>query len=82
MKYIVFRLHDEEFPVIFPGHLNHSDVAKAFAGPLSLSPAVPISAGFVRGLIVGEATKESSTLKLKSRPEDTALINLWGRSAL
>lgn len=82
MKYIVFRLHDEEFPVIFPGHLNHSDVAKAFKGPLNLSAAVPISAGFCTALEVTSVEKESTTLNLKSRPEDLGIINLWGRSAL
>jgi hypothetical protein len=78
MKYIIFEMDGQEFPVIFAGHLNHRDVAKGFGSQMNTARAVPVSAGFVEDLIVRDAVKESMTLDLKSRPEDLKLINHWG----
>lgn len=79
MKYIMFKAmaDGDEYPVIFPGHLNHSDVAKAVERQFR---ATPVSAGFIQDLVIREAYGESNTLKLKSRGgKDTSEINLFGR---
>lgn len=68
-KYIIFDDERLEIPIIFPMHVQHCDMAHMFRGVNVLS------AGFVQlqeGQLV--AFGESLTLKIKSRPEDTALL--------
>lgn len=68
-KYIILENSMLEVPIIFPMHVKHCDMAHMFRGINVLS------AGFVQlqeGQLV--AFGESLTLKIQSRPEDTALL--------
>lgn len=78
MKYIIFKSESlgEEYPVLFPGHLNHSDVARAVTRQFR---DLPVSAGQTGETIIREAHGESTTLGIKSRGDvDTNIINRWG----
>jgi hypothetical protein len=81
-KYIIFEYMGCELPIIFSSVITHSDVAKGYVGQ-------PISAGEVLFLGTNEdaggcyesnvievkCSGESTTLKLKSRPDiDSELI--------
>lgn len=73
-KYIIFKTGGLETPILFPETMTHSDVARQLM-------ADPISAGFwtVRNKEDQESTFEafgmSVTLNLKSRDEDSDILN-------
>ena len=67
MKYIIFENDGLPCPVIFSKTVTHSDMANKVKGL-----GKPISAGFVSGELT--AWGESSSLNLKSRKQDTQLI--------
>jgi len=84
MKYIVTKTEDGTEEIFtFPAAVYHSDMADAVQRLKKHDPLVygrweritrtPISAGFVRG---GECVGNSESMMLKSRPEDTDLLNL------
>ena len=85
MKYIVFRKRygsrsdlEQEIPIIFPDQLTHSVMAEVISRNPEMRGALPISAGFVSSLdMKAECHGESETLGLKSRPEDSNLINMF-----
>lgn len=69
MKYIVIDDGMIECPIIFPNHINHASVAMCMVGTV-------LSAGFIRFTVSGlECFGKSVSLKVKSRPEDTELVN-------
>lgn len=75
MKYIVFEEDGLEDIVIFSKLVNHSDMASRIGKKV-------LGAGFVRlGMdtasdhIVGVCHGESISLNMKSRPEDSILLN-------
>lgn len=78
-KYIMVKVDDRQIPIIFPNELVHADVWKYLRRPFfdqaKLSDPTVVSAGFVEGMAVAIACGESETLKLKSRDEDTRIIN-------
>ena len=57
MKYIIFKINGLLTPMIFPGSISHSDVAKRFAEN-------PISAGTVE-TDIGSVAHGSLTLKIE-----------------
>lgn len=70
-KYVVFSNGFEEIPLLFPGFVQHSEVARHFPH------LTPISAGFVSQMQPDgkiEAHGESLSLNLKSRAQDTNLL--------
>lgn len=71
-KYVVFKDGHRELPIIFPGSLQHFDVARELKQWLG----EPISAGQVdcQPDMRPQAFGGSSTLNLESRPEDTNLV--------
>lgn len=74
MKYIVIDGYLNDLPIMFPASESHDQMA------LSLKHLGDvISAGFVDLLDDGgvSAYGDSHSLKIKSRPEDTALINRY-----
>lgn len=90
MKYVVVRMKNLkgdghlELPFIFPEAINHDDMARAIAGACKESfggatgAALPISAGFISSMEIGEGCHgESMTLGMKSRREvDDQLISM------
>jgi hypothetical protein len=70
MKFVVFNGHHGEQIVVFPKIIQHSvmaeDVHKSSFGGMR-----PISGGFI---VDGECVGESESLGMKSRPEDTSLL--------
>jgi hypothetical protein len=70
-KYIIVRDRaDREHGIVFPEAIIHRDVARIHRA----SDVRVVSAGFCYIGDHVEAFGESETLKLKSRPEDTAII--------
>jgi hypothetical protein len=78
-KYIMVQVDDRQFPILFPSELVHADVwkrtAKLFYDMSKMKDPEVVSAGFVEGFIVAVACGESETLGIKSRPQDTQVIN-------
>ena len=70
MKYIIFQENDILKTVIFPDHINHSEI--------KLDKAIPISAGFMKlnsfGLV--ETYGKSESLNLKPKEDDERLLRL------
>ena len=79
MKYIIFKQLNEEFPVLFPSIIKHSDMAEALLKEEVLVPMYLVSAGFIRGRTYDEqgivCYGDSMTLNLPSRPQDTSIVN-------
>jgi hypothetical protein len=85
-KYIMMQdRFGRKYPVIFPAHLVHSDIAKAIqrgerqsevaARATEYACSQPVNAGFCT-LAVASTHGESETLSLKSDPEDAQKINV------
>lgn len=78
MKYVIFDFLTSIVPIIFPEQVNHVDIEKMVK---SVYPGVKTkSAGFVK--MNGEEAYcygYSSTLKLKSDPDDKLYINMMLR---
>lgn len=79
-KYVCFK-DDEgrESIVVFPEQFVHSDVSdamvrmrKGFGRSMERYNLRPVSAGFVG--VDGECYGKSESLRLSSRPEDTAIL--------
>lgn len=80
MKYIVLKLEDREFPVIFPNMLVHKQVFEAInkVAPF-LGKAKAVSAGEISSMAIEKDSchGKSDTLKLVSRAEtDDQLIHM------
>lgn len=84
MKFITTQDRDgKEELFIFPRNINHDAMAEVLGyiknqthGNWSRVFRKPISAGFIEG---GKCCGMSESLKLKARPEDTALLLAQGR---
>lgn len=78
-KYIMVQVDDRAVPIIFPNELVHAEVyrrlARVFYDQSKMKDPVVVGAGFLEGLACCIATGESETLDIKSRPEDTQIIN-------
>lgn len=81
LKYIMFIKESDNgmktaYPVIFPNHLVHDEVAEALlTGPLQ--GYEPRSAGEVSSLGMGDHVGgRSTTLNLKPHPDDRNIINM------
>jgi len=85
-KYVMFQdRHGRQFPVIFPQELVHAEMAKIVPhayrsgeladGKREWDCPKAVSAGFVEGMAVCIAMGESESMGVKSRPEDTQIIN-------
>lgn len=78
-KYIMVKVDDRQIPILFPHELVHADVWKFLRRPLfdaaKMGDPTVVSAGFVEGMAVAIACGESETLDIKSREEDTRIIN-------
>lgn len=71
MKYIIVRDRDEkESAIVFPDRIVHREVARIH----SASGTRVVSAGFCQIVDQVAAWGESESLKIKSRPEDTAIL--------
>lgn len=74
LKYIIYRHINEDVPVIFPSNIVHEHlmVHSTLEGR-----SWPVSAGFchVEGDEGFRCYGESTSLKLKSREEDAAILN-------
>ena len=67
MKYIMIKVYAGEEPILFPATMTHSIMARDLGSEA-------VSAGFVTpGL---KCYGESTSLKIKSRPEDTEILRL------
>lgn len=82
-KFIMWAVGDRHYPIIFPEELVHSEVAQRIH-PLFVQMAksmpsdtirTPVSAGFIDGLVCTSANRESETMSMGSRPQDTGIIN-------
>lgn len=77
MKYVMMQWAEKdivfEYPILFPNTLVHADVAEAMK---SVIPgAVVISAGDLSSTTFhGHCSGESTSLGLKSRPQDTEIL--------
>ena len=71
MKYIIIKGPITSMPILFPSLISHDVMAKQVK-----HIGEPLSAGFV-DLMDGRlsAYSKSSSLELKSRPEDSEIIN-------
>lgn len=82
-KYIIINISGLETPILFPENMNHSDVARAI-GFGSIDNVV--SAGFwnttttTDGYVEYHAWGDSYTLQIKSREEDSAILNRFFNS--
>ena len=81
MKYIIFEDDGLEFPVIFPAVAQHNSIIahSKWGGKLT-----PVSAGFVALDFNAKdifAYGDSFSLKLKSRPVDSAIITNFIKQA-
>jgi len=67
-KYIIIRRIDGEFPILFPAAMRHSHMVP--------QDAIPVAAGFYQIIDTDTllVSGESTSLNLKSRPQDAALI--------
>ena len=78
-KYVMVQVDDRAMPIIFPSELVHQDVyrrlAYLFHSASKMKDPVVVGAGFVEGLACCIAMGESEKLDIKSRPEDTKIIN-------
>jgi hypothetical protein len=72
-KYIIVVQGAMVYPVVFGDLLGHNDIARSFNRDFI------VSAGFCYINETGEYAcyGESVTLKLKSRPEDSAILNKY-----
>ena len=70
IKYVVFKKIRREFIVTFPSDLTHIELANSITKMSKYTE--PISGGFIEN---GKCFGESISLDLKSRPEDTLLLN-------
>lgn len=69
MKYIIVEAGISDVPYIFPEHIDHTLMANLVYGTV-------LSAGFINFSVDGlQCYGESIGLKIKSRPEDTIIIN-------
>jgi hypothetical protein len=70
MKYVILDGYLNELPILFPPEISHDMMSKWLSG---MGPVV--SAGFV-DLVDGQisAHGESQSLGLKSRPQDSTII--------
>ncbi len=80
-KYVMFenQIGDTKilFPVIFPDKMVHDDVAKALCSVMpgwKFGNVRPVTAGTIEHLEVDGLGGESTTLGLKSKKEDTHII--------
>ena len=79
MKYIIFEDPiGEELPIIFPSHVNHSDISTAMVNGYKQACLKPVSAGTVSIDDKGNpyCHGNSFTLNLKSEDRDTRLIKI------
>ena len=82
-KYIIIMISGIETPILFPETMNHSDVAR---GLCFGSVDNVVSAGFwnttvtTDGYVEYHAWGDSYTLKMKSREEDSAILNRFFNS--
>lgn len=78
-KYIMVQVDDRAFPIIFPQELVHQEVWQRLRYPFyqmaKMKDPEVVSAGFVEGISCCIVVGESETLHIKSRSEDTQLIN-------
>ena len=70
MKYIIFKGHFCDEPVIFSKLQSHKDVAEQLS-----NIGKPVSAGFVDYEL--NAYGKSTSLNLESRPQDTEIIDIF-----
>ena len=78
MKYIIFKQLNEEFPVLFPSTIKHSDMNKAVKQACFNPQAV--SAGFVMPDYDNDCVRcfgDSMTLNLPARSQDTQIVNKY-----
>lgn len=79
MKYVVVKVGNNAYPVIFPDHLVHEDMANAVievlrkARPSDGHTAAAISAGDVT-IFDAECSGRSSTLDMESRGDTDSLL--------
>lgn len=79
-KYIMIQSGGLDTPVIFPAWLGHDEAARMVFDKSSI-----LSAGFVtiskdeNGAIKAYCSRESVSLKIKSRPEDTEILTHYLR---
>ncbi len=79
-KYVMIRIEDRLYPVIFPQEFVHKDMARAIQRALHEQPEfrrcwIEVeSAGFVSGLTIHKAFGESESLGIQSHPDDTGRI--------
>jgi len=71
MKFVTFITGGTEQIIIFPKKIQHSDFAEEITR-LSFGTMRAISGGFIDS---GECVGKSISLNMKSRPEDTKLLN-------
>lgn len=82
MKYIIIKVKNREWPIIFPDMMVHSEVADSIEQHLRLHhnvDSIPIAAGSI-SFFGGEVrcSGESDTLQLESRySEDEKLIRMF-----
>jgi len=85
-KYVMFQdKHGRQFPVIFPQELVHAEIAHAIPsayrsgelkeGKRDWDCPKAVSAGFIEGLTITHACRESESLDMKARKEDRRIIN-------
>ena len=72
MKYIIVESKlNGEYPVLFPEHIKHSDMAQRFQHNKIVSAGKVLFNGNEKDIVV---FGNSISLGLKSKPEDTDLI--------
>jgi hypothetical protein len=84
MKYVVVKVGNNAYPIIFPSHLVHEDVANAVIGvlrdarPKDGHTAAAISAGDVT-IFDAECAGRSETLAMESRGRIDKLLITTGQ---
>lgn len=73
LKYIIVKKGNLNVPIVFPGILNHSDVAKSFKDVIGAGFCYPPDENNPTYSVHGK----SFTLQIESKPEDEKELNYW-----
>lgn len=74
MKYIMYRVGDKHYPIIFPEALVHAQVADRMNTLLQFQKAELVSAGEINVVAIS-TTGESTSLDVKADEKDRMRVN-------
>ena len=75
MRSIKYIMLDWDTPILFPDHMNHSDVAANFSSPVTSAGFVSVNGRDEYGDTLVQCYGESVSLKIKSNEKDSKIMN-------